>query len=224
MFTKVRILLLAAFVVGCERHPMDFRPVTKLSYSSVYKLCCGTWQMDEESLAYYRNTLGYRTALSVADHSLILYPYGDADIRCDGAYVGQMRGGVSIPTAPRDFMDRRPPSVFHGVRGRWTVRTYSDIPKEFAAWEFSDDRPLGWKWQVAISITDEINNKSETNSLDEGIGGSGEYEFFLGEDDRGLYLAPRTYSSDYPRPMERVLKFREINGSVPQSPTRTTEL
>ena len=210
LISKVKSFLLFALVLGCQRHPMDFHPAKKLTYSTVYKLCCGTWQIDDESLAYYRDTLGYRTALSVTDHYLILYPNGEADIRCDGTYSLRERAD-DVKTALRIFLDQRPPSVFHGVRGRWTVRKLSDIPKEFAAWEFEDSRPLGWEWQVAITKTDTIIGKDGREHSD-WCAEHGVYQFFLGEDERGLYLAPPTYSSNVPKHMERVLRFREING------------
>lgn len=163
----------------------DWNQKSDLSREEVEKLCVGTWRPDEDACKFIVDDLGLKTELeNPAGHWIELHSDGTAVCH---APVHYYKGSVSQRFQSYELGHFQDPF-------KWTVERNEASPWGTVsgnAWVF-----MKWTWRVRLSVVDEQKKHRKVA------------RYYLGEDDKGVYLAAEC-EDYYVRP-RCILKFRKV--------------
>ena len=164
----------------------DWNQKSDLSREEVEKLCVGTWRPDEDACKFIVDELGMKTGQeNPAGHWIELRSDGTAVCHAPGRYYkSRVSSGYSHEL--RYFQD---PFA-------WTVEQNEASPLRPVsgnAWVL-----MPWTWRARLFVVDKTARYCKTA------------RYYLGEDDKGVYLAAEC--EDYYVPPRCILKFRKVPG------------
>ena len=172
----------------------DWNQKSGLSREEVEKLCVGTWRPDEDACKFIVDELGMKTGQeNPAEHWIELHSDGTAVCHAPGRYyTGSFSSFYSHEL--RHFQDPFAWMVERNEASPW--RSVSGN-----AWIF-----MPWTWCARLVVVDEKGNNRKTA------------RYYLGEDDKGVYLAAEC--EDYYVSPRCILKFRKVPVLPHPSPPR----
>ena len=172
----------------------DWNQKSDLSREEVEKLCVGTWRPDEDACKFIVDELGMKTGQeNPAEHWIELRSDGTAVCHAPGRYY---KSSVSSLYSHELRHFQKPFA--------WTVERNEASPWRPVsgnAWIL-----MRWTWRARLSVVDE-KEKHRTD-----------VRYYLGEDDKGVYLAAEC--EDYYVPPRCILKFRKVPVLTQPSPLR----
>ena len=161
----------------------DWNQKSDLSREEVEKLCVGTWRPDEDACKFIVDELGMKTGQeNPAEHRIELRSDGTAVCHAPGRYY---KSSVSSYYSYElgNFQD-----LF-----AWTIER-----NEASPWRSVSGNSwicMKWTWRARLFVVDEKEKHRKTA------------RYYLGEDDKGVYLAAEC--EDYYTPPRCILKFRK---------------
>lgn len=162
----------------------DWNQKSDLSREEVEKLCVGTWRPDEDACKFIVDELGMKTGQeNPAEHWIELRSDGTAVCHAPGRYY---KSSVSSYYSYElgNFQDSF----------AWMVER-----NEASPWRSVSGNSwicMKWTWRARLFIVDEKEKHRKTA------------RYYLGEDDKGVYLAAEC--EDYYTPPRCILKFRKV--------------
>ena len=172
----------------------DWNQKSDLSREEVEKLCVGTWRPDEDACKFIVDELGLKTGQSnPAEHWIELHSDGTAVCHAPGHYYKSCDSSFYSHEL-RHFQDPFAWTVERNEASPWR-------PVSGNAWMF-----MKWTWRARLFVVDE-NGKHRKD-----------VRYYLGEDDKGVYLAAEC--EDYHIPPRCILKFRKVPVLTQPSPLR----
>ena len=163
----------------------DWNQKSDLSREEVEKLCVGTWRPDEDACKFIVDDLGLKTEPeNPAGHWIELHSDGTAVCHAPVRYY---KGSVSQRFQSHELSHFQDPF-------KWTVERTEASPWGTVsgnAWVF-----MKWTWRARLSVMDEKKKHRKVA------------RYYLGEDDKGVYLAAEC--EDYYTPPRCILKFRKV--------------
>ena len=173
----------------------DWNQKSDLSREEVEKLCVGTWRPDEDACKFIVDELGMKTGQeNPAEHWIELRSDGTAVCHAPGRYY---KSSVSSLYSHELRHFQKPFA--------WTVERNEASPWRIVssgnAWVL-----MPWTWRARLSVVDEKDKHRKTA------------RYYLGEDDKGVYLAAEC--EDYYIPPRCILKFRKVPVLTQPSPLR----
>ena len=170
----------------------DWNQKSDLSREEVEKLCVGTWRPDEDACKFIVDELGMKTGQeNPAGHWIELRSDGTAVCHAPGRYY---KSSVSLLYSHelRHFQDSFAWAVERSEASPWQLVSGD-------AWIF-----MKWTWRARLFVVDENGSHRKV------------VRYYLGEDDKGVYLAAEC--EDYCIPPRCILKFRKVPGLKQPSP------
>ena len=172
----------------------DWNQKSDLSREEVEKLCVGTWRPDEDACKFIVDELGMKTGQeNPAEHWIELHSDGTAVCHAPGRYYKSSVSSVYSHEL-RYFQDPFAWTVEQNEASPWR-------PVSGNSWIC-----MKWTWRARLFVVDEKEKYRKTA------------RYYLGEDDKGVYLAAEC--EDYYTPPRCILKFRKVPGSKQPSPLR----
>ena len=172
----------------------DWNQKSDLSREEVEKLCVGTWRPDEDACKFIVDDLGLKTGQeNPAEHWIELRSDGTAVCHAPGRYY---KSSVSSLYSHELRHFQKPFA--------WTVERNEASPWRPVsgnAWIL-----MRWTWRACLSVVDEKEKHRK------------DVRYYLGEDDKGVYLAAEC--EDYYVPPRCILKFRKVPVLTQPSPPR----
>ena len=172
----------------------DWNQKSDLSREEVEKLCVGTWRPDEDACKFIVDELGMKTGQeNPAEHWIELRSDGTAVCHAPGRYY---KSSVSSLYSHELRHFQKPFA--------WTVERNEASPWRPVsgnAWIL-----MRWTWRARLSVVDEKEKHRK------------DVRYYLGEDDKGVYLAAEC--EDYYVPPRCILKFRKVPVLTQPSPLR----
>ena len=172
----------------------DWNQKSDLSREEVEKLCVGTWRPDEDACKFIVDELGMKTGQeNPAEHWIELRSDGTAVCHAPGRYY---KSSVSSFYSYElgNFQDSFAWTVERNEASPWR-------PVSGNSWIC-----MKWTWRARLSVVDEKEKYRKV------------VRYYLGEDDKGVYLAAEC--EDYYTPPRCILKFRKVPGLKQPSPPR----
>ena len=162
----------------------DWNQKSDLSREEVEKLCVGTWRPDEDACKFIVDELGMKTGQeNPAGHWIELRSDGTAVCHAPGRYYkSSVNSYYSYELG--NFQDSF----------AWTVER-----NEASPWRSVSGNSwicMKWTWRARLFVVDEKEKHRKTA------------RYYLGEDDKGVYLAAEC--EDYYTPPRCILKFRKV--------------
>ena len=172
----------------------DWNQKSGLSREEVEKLCVGTWRPDEDACKFIVDELGMKTGQeNPAEHWIELHFDGTAVCHAPGRYYTSSVSSFYSHEL-RQFQDPFAWTVERNEASPWR-------PVSGNAWIF-----MPWTWCARLVVVDEKGNNRMAA------------RYYLGEDDKGVYLAAEC--EDYYIPPRCILKFRKVPVLTHPSPPR----
>ncbi len=170
----------------------DWNQKADLSREEVEKLCVGTWRPDEDACKFIVDELGMKTGQeNPAGHWIELRSDGTAVCHAPGRYYkSSVSSGYSHEL--RYFQDSFAWTVERNEASPWR-------PVSGNSWIC-----MKWTWRARLFVVDEKEKYRKV------------VRYYLGEDDKGVYLAAEC--EDYYTPPRCILKFRKVPGLKQPSP------
>jgi hypothetical protein len=170
----------------------DWNQKSNLSREEVEKLCVGTWRPDEDACKFIVDELGMKTGQeNPAEHWIELRSDGTAVCHAPGRYY---KSSVSSYYSYElgNFQDSFAWTIERNEASPWR-------PVSGNSWIC-----MKWTWRARLFVVDEKEKHRKTA------------RYYLGEDDKGVYLAAEC--EDYYTPPRCILKFRKVPGVKQPSP------
>ena len=173
----------------------DWNQKSDLSREEVEKLCVGTWRPDEDACKFIVDELGMKTGQeNPAEHWIELRSDGTAVCHAPGRYYKSSFSSVYSHEL-RYFQDPFAWTVERNEASPWRLVSSGN------AWVL-----MPWTWRARLSVVDEKEKHRK------------DVRYYLGEDDKGVYLAAEC--EDYYVPPRCILKFRKVPVLTQPSPLR----
>ena len=172
----------------------DWNQKSDLSREEVEKLCVGTWRPDEDACKFIVDELGMKTGQeNPAEHWIELRSDGTAVCHAPGRYY---KSSVSSYYSYElgNFQDSFAWTIERNEASPWR-------PVSGNSWIC-----MKWTWRARLFVVDEKEKYRKTA------------RYYLGEDDKGVYLAAEC--EDYYTPPRGILKFRKVPVLTQPSPLR----
>ena len=172
----------------------DWNQKSDLSREEVEKLCVGTWRPDEDACKFIVDELGLKTGQeNPAEHWIELHSDGTAVCHAPGRYY---KSSVSSYYSYElgNFQDSFAWTIERNKASPWR-------PVSGNSWIC-----MKWTWRARLFVVDEKEKYRKTA------------RYYLGEDDKGVYLAAEC--EDYYTPPRCILKFRKVPVVTQSSPPR----
>ena len=172
----------------------DWNQKSDLSREEVEKLCVGTWRPDEDACKFIVDELGLKTGQeNPAEHWIELHSDGTAVCHAPGRYY---KSSVSSYYSYElgNFQDSFAWTIERNKASPWR-------PVSGNSWIC-----MKWTWRARLFVVDEKEKYRKTA------------RYYLGEDDKGVYLAAEC--EDYYTPPRCILKFRKVPSLKQPSPPR----
>ena len=172
----------------------DWNQKSDLPREEAEKLCVGTWRPDEDACKFIVDELGMKTGQeNPAEHWIELRSDGTAVCHAPGRYY---KSSVSLLYSHelRHFQDPFAWAVEQNEASPWR-------PVSGNSWIC-----MKWTWRARLFVVDEKEKHRKTA------------RYYLGEDDKGVYLAAEC--EDFYTPPRCILKFRKVSGLKQPSPPR----
>ena len=172
----------------------DWNQKSDLSREEVEKLCVGTWRPDEDACKFIVDELGLKTGQeNPAEHWIELRSDGTAVCHAPGRYY---KSSVSSYYSYElgNFQDSFAWTIERNKASPWR-------PVSGNSWIC-----MKWTWRARLFVGDEKEKYRKTA------------RYYLGEDDKGVYLAAEC--EDYYIPPRCILKFRKVPVVTQSSPPR----
>ena len=172
----------------------DWNQKSDLSREEVEKLCVGTWRPDEDACKFIVDELGMKTGQeNPAEHWIELRSDGTAVCHAPGRYY---KSSVSSYYSYElgNFQDSFAWTIERNEASPWR-------PVSGNSWIC-----MKWTWRARLFVVDEKEKYRKTA------------RYYLGEDNKGVYLAAEC--EDYYTPPRCILKFRKVPGVKQPSPPR----
>ena len=172
----------------------DWNQKSDLSREEVEKLCVGTWRPDEDACKFIVDELGMKTGQeNPAEHWIELRSDGTAVCHAPGRYYKSSVSSLYSHEL-RHFQKSFAWTVERNEASPWR-------PVSGNAWIL-----MRWTWRARLSVVDEKEKHRK------------DVRYYLGEDDKGVYLAAEC--EDYYVPPRCILKFRKVPVLTQPSPLR----
>ena len=173
----------------------DWNQKSDLSREEVEKLCVGTWRPDEDACKFIVDELGMKTGQeNPAEHWIELRSDGTAVCHAPGRYYKSSVSSLYSHEL-RHFQDPFAWTVERNEASPWRLVSSGN------AWVL-----MPWTWRARLFVVDEKGNHRK------------DVRYYLGEDDKGVYLAAEC--EDYYIPPRCILKFRKVPSLKQPSPPR----
>ena len=173
----------------------DWNQKSDLSREEVEKLCVGTWRPDEDACKFIVDELGMKTGQeNPAEHWIELRSDGTAVCHAPGRYYKSSVSSVYSHEL-RYFQDPFAWTVERNEASPWRLVSSGN------AWVL-----MPWTWRARLFVVGEKEKHRKTA------------RYYLGEDDKGVYLAAEC--EDYYIPPRCILKFRKVPSLKQPSPPR----
>ena len=173
----------------------DWNQKSDLSREEVEKLCVGTWRPDEDACKFIVDELGMKTGQeNPAEHWIELRSDGTAVCHAPGRYYKSSFSSVYSHEL-RYFQDPFAWTVERNEASPWRLVSSGN------AWVL-----MPWTWRARLFVVDEKEKHRK------------DVRYYLGEDDKGVYLAAEC--EDYYVPPRCILKFRKVPVLTQPSPLR----
>ena len=164
-----------------KANPGGWKAKKDISREEVLKLLPGKWSADHESRVWLQHGFNCRYANDLDRHCFTLEASGKVDSHVPHEYVFYFG-------ARHDDWD-------HGIYSVWTLEGKDDVD-EAKARRNHERLPSGWLWRVHLS-----NGPKNTICSD---------SYYLGEDEKGLYLSPGPFSEWKSLSEKLSLKYRKV--------------
>ena len=173
----------------------DWNQKSDLSREEVEKLCVGTWRPDEDACKFIVDELGMKTGQeNPAEHWIELRSDGTAVCHAPGRYYKSSVSSLYSHEL-RHFQDPFAWTVERNEASPWRLVSSGN------AWVL-----MPWTWRARLFVVDEKENNRKVA------------RYYLGEDDKGVYLAAEC--EDYYITPRCILKFRKVPVLKQPSPPR----
>ena len=173
----------------------DWNQKSDLSREEVEKLCVGTWRPDEDACKFIVDELGMKTGQeNPAEHRIELRSDGTAVCHAPGRYYKSSVSSLYSHEL-RHFQKPFAWSVERNEASPWRLVSSGN------AWVL-----MPWTWRARLFVVDEKEKHRK------------DVRYYLGEDDKGVYLAAEC--EDYYVPPRCILKFRKVPVLTQPSPLR----
>ena len=172
----------------------DWNQKSDLSREEVEKLCVGTWRPDEDACKFIVDELGMKTGQeNPVEHWIELRSDGTAVCHAPGRYY---KSSVSSYYSYElgNFQDSFAWTIERNKASPWR-------PVSGNSWIC-----MKWTWRARLFVVDEKEKHRK------------DVRYYLGEDDKGVYLAAEC--EDYYVPPRCILKFRKVPVLTQPSPLR----